>query len=230
MKLKVIITGSTGMVGKGILLECLGRPEVESILVINRKPLDIQHDKITEIVHNDFYNLSTIEPQLKGYNACFFCLGVSAFGMSETDYSRITYDMTLHFADTLLRLNPDMHFCYVSGQGTDSSEKGRVMWARIKGKTENALLGMPFKKSYMFRPGYIQPMKGIKSSTKLYNMLYMVFKPLYPLLKAVFPTQLTSSVQVGNAMINVVLFGSEKKHLTNIDINLLAEKNTLNNV
>jgi len=225
MKLKVIITGSTGMVGKSVLLECIDRPEIESILVINRRPLDIKHDKMTEILLNDFFNLSAIEDKLRGYNACFFCLGVSAFRMSEEEYTRITYDLTLHFADTVLKLNPDLQFCYVSGQGTDSSEIGRVMWARVKGRTENALLNMPFNKSYMFRPGFIQPMKGIRSSTKLYNALYVVFKPFYPLLKALFPKQITSSVQIGNAMINIVIYGSEKIHLNNNDINLLAERN-----
>ena len=225
MKLKVIITGSTGMVGKSVLLECIDRPEIESILVINRRPLDIKHDKMTEILLNDFFNLSAIEDNLRGYDACYFCLGVSAFRMSEADYTRITYDLTLHFADTVLKLNPDLQFCYVSGQGTDSSEIGRVMWARVKGRTENALLNMPFNKSYMFRPGFIQPMKGIRSSTKLYNALYVVFKPFYPLLKALFPKQITSSVQIGNAMINIVIYGSEKIHLNNNDINLLAERN-----
>ena len=225
MKLKVIITGSTGMVGKSVLLECIDRPEIESILVINRRPLDIKHEKVTEILLNDFFNLSAIEDNLRGYDACYFCLGVSAFRMSEEEYTRITYDLTLHFADTVLKLNPDLQFCYVSGQGTDSSEIGRVMWARVKGRTENALLNMPFNKSYMFRPGFIQPMKGIRSSTKLYNALYVVFKPFYPLLKALFPKQITSSVQIGNAMINIVIYGSEKIHLNNNDINLLAERN-----
>jgi uncharacterized protein YbjT (DUF2867 family) len=224
MKLNVIITGSTGMVGKGVLLECLERAEIQAILVINRKPLKIKHDKITEVVLADFFDLSSVEDKLINYDACFFCLGVSAFGMSEEEYIKITYDLTMNFAHTLLKLNPGMIFCYVSGQGTDETEKSKMMWARVKGKTENALLELPFKKAYMFRPGFIQPMKGIKSSTKLYNMLYAVFKPLYPVLKSIVPKQITSTVQVGQAMINSVVFGIEKIHLGNNDINQLAEK------
>ena len=225
MGLKVIITGATGMVGKGVLLECLIRAEVTSVLVINRKPIDIQHEKLTEILHRDFFDLSSIEDQLMGYDACFFCLGVSAFRMSEPDYSKITYDLTLHFAETVLMKNPGIQFCYVSGQGTDSSENGRVMWARVKGRIENKLLSMPFSNAFMFRPGFIQPMKGIKSSTKLYNALYALFKPFYPILKTIFPKQITSSPQLGNAMINIVIYGYNKKYLINNDINLLAEKN-----
>ena len=161
MKIKAIITGSTGMVGKGVLLECLESPHVESVLVINRHSVDLKHEKLKEIIHTDFQDLSAIEEQLTGYNTCYFCLGVSAAGMSEKDYSRITYDLTLNFAQTLLKLNPELTFCYISGAGTDSSEKGRMMWARVKGKTENALLALPFKAAYMLRPAFIQPMKDI---------------------------------------------------------------------
>jgi len=229
MKLKVIIIGSTGMVGKGVLLECLDSPEVESILVINRRTLDIKIDKISEIILEDFFDLTSVQEKLRGYHACFFCLGVSAFGMSETDYTHITYDLTIKFANSLLKINPGISFCYVSGQGTDSSENSRIMWARVKGLTENALLAMPFSKSYMFRPGFIQPMKGIKSSTKMYNVLYAVFKPLYPLLKFIFPKLITSTVQVGKAMINSIVFGYDKIHLDNNDINQLAAFEAKNN-
>ena len=222
MKIKAIITGSTGMVGKGILLECLDSPKVESVLVINRKPVGIKHEKLKEIIHADFYDLSNIEEQLMGYNACYFCLGVSSFRMSEADYTKVTHDLTIHFAETVLRMNPGMTFTYVSGVGTDSSEKSRTMWARVKGKTENDLLAMPFKAAYMFRPGFIQPMKGIKSATKLYNAIYVVFKPLYPLLKTISPNGVTSTVQLGLAMINVTLEGHEKKVLQAKEINELA--------
>lgn len=222
MKIKAIITGSTGMVGKGVLLECLDSPKVESVLVINRKPVGIKHEKLKEIIHADFYDLSNIEEQLMGYNACYFCLGVSSFRMSEADYTKVTHDLTIHFAETVLRMNPGMTFTYVSGVGTDSSEKSRTMWARVKGKTENDLLAMPFKAAYMFRPGFIQPMKGIKSATKLYNAIYVVFKPLYPLLKTISPNGVTSTVQLGLAMINVTLEGHEKKVLQAKEINELA--------
>jgi len=222
MKIRAIITGSTGMVGKGVLLECLDSPIVESVLVINRKTIGIKHEKLTEITHTDFYDLSPVEAQLKGYNACYFCLGVSSFRMSEADYTKVTHDLTLHFAETVLRMNRGMTFTYVSGVGTDSSEKSKTMWARVKGRTENDLLKMPFKAAFMFRPGFIQPMKGIKSATKLYNAIYVVFKPLYPLLKAISPNGITSTVQLGLAMINVTLEGHEKKVLHAKEINELA--------
>ena len=222
MKVKAIITGSTGMVGKGVLLECLENKEVESVLVINREPVGISHKKLKEIIRTDFYDLSGIRDELAGYNACFFCLGVSSFRMSEAKYTKITHDLTINFAETLLELNPEMTFCYVSGTGTDSSEKGRSMWARVKGKTENELLKMPFKSAYMFRPGYIHPMKGIKSKTRLYNALYVVFKPLYPILNFLFPKYVTTTVNTGKAMISAAITGYEKKHLENEDINKLA--------
>jgi len=223
MKIKAIITGSTGMVGKGVLLECLDSPKVESVLVVNRKAVGIQHPKLKEIIHADFYDLNAIKKQMQGYNACYFCLGVSAFRMSEADYTKVTHDLTLHFAETVLRINPEMIFTYVTGVGTDSSEKSRTMWARVKGKTENDLLAMPFKAAYMFRPGFIQPMKGIQSATKLYNAIYVVFKPLYPLLKAIAPNAITSTVQMGQAMINVTTEGYRSKILHSREINELAQ-------
>ncbi len=172
MKIKAIITGSTGMVGKGILLECLENPNVESILVINRKSLGMRHKKLKEIIHKDFYKLEEIEDELEGYNACYFALGISSVGMSETDYTKITYDLTINFAKTLLEKNKEMTFCFVSGYGSDSSEKGKTMWARVKGKTENAILAMPFKNSFAFRPAYIQPIGEVKSKTRLYDFLF----------------------------------------------------------
>ena len=218
MKLKVIITGSTGMVGKGVLLECIDSPDVESILVINRSPVDGKHPKVKEIIHKDFFDWSGIRDQLSGYNTCFFCMGVSSAGMKEADYKRMTYDLTLGFAKVVLFLNPDMTFCYVSGAGTDTSEEGRMMWARVKGKTENDLLSLGFKAAYMFRPGYIHPMRGIKSKTPLYNAFYTVLKPMYPLLKRM-PKYVTDNAIIGNAMIKVALSGYSKKVLESIDIN-----------
>ncbi len=219
-----MITGATGMVGKGVLLECLQNPAVSDVLVLNRRPLGMQHPKLKEIVHANFYDLSAVEAGLRGYNACYFCLGTSAFRMKEEDYRRVTYDLTLHVANTLLRLNPGMTFCYVSGQGTDGTGQGRTMWARVKGQTENALLALPFGGAYMFRPGFIQPLDGIKSSTPLYNTIYKVVNPLFPLLKAAFPSGVTTTRAVGKAMIAAVRNGSPKRVLETADINRLAEQ------
>jgi uncharacterized protein YbjT (DUF2867 family) len=180
--MKAIIFGATGMVGQGVLLECLDDPSVSSVLAVGRRTCGVTHPKLHEIVHSDFLDYSTIEEGLRGYDACFFCLGVSAAGMSEPDYHRLTFDVTLRAAETLARLNPTMTFCYVSGTGTDSSERGRSMWARVKGKTENHLMRVPFKATYMFRPGYIQPMRGVTSSTPLYRVAYAVLGPFYPVL------------------------------------------------
>lgn len=207
------------MVGEGVLNECLKHPEVESVLVINRKPCDVKHDKLKEIIHKDFFDLSQIENQLSEYNACYFCAGVSSVGKKEDEYKRITYDLTINFANTILRLNPEMVFTYVSGVGTDSTEKGRSMWARVKGKTENDLLKLPFKSAYMFRPGYIQPIKGLKRTYKIYKVL----APLYPLLKILFPKYIITLEEIGKAMINVVLKGAEKKILECVDIRKVAE-------
>jgi len=220
MKINAIITGATGMVGKGVLLECLESPAVESVLVIVRKTTGLEHNKMKECIIRDFFDLSPIENELKGHNACFFCLGVSALGLNEEQYTKITYSLTLHFAETLLSLNPDMVFNYVSGTGTDSSGQGRSMWARVKGKTENAILNMGFRDAYAFRPGMIIPEKGVKSSTGWYNAIYTVMKPLFPWMKK--RNFATTTVRVGKAMIATVLKGYDKKHLENIDINRIA--------
>jgi uncharacterized protein YbjT (DUF2867 family) len=217
--IKVIITGSTGMVGKGVLLVCLDNPAVSNILVINRHSLGMQHPKLKEVITNNFYDLSSLEQNLTGYDACYFCLGVSSFRMKEEDYHHITYDLTISVAKTLLRLNPGLVFCFVSGQGTDSTEKGSTMWARVKGKTENALLAMPFKGAYMFRPGYIHPMPGVKSRTPLYNTLIPIIKPLYPILKRIFPNSTTTNEAIGKAMIAVTLNPNPKHILNSPDIN-----------
>jgi nucleoside-diphosphate-sugar epimerase len=220
MKINVIITGATGMVGKGVLLECLESPEVGSVQVLVRTPTGLKHEKLKELIPVDFYNLSGFKNELKGYQACFFCLGVSALGLNEEQYTKITYQMTLHFARTLLDLNPDMVFSYVSGTGTDSTEKGRSMWARVKGKTENAILNMGFRDAYAFRPGLILPEKGIRSRTGWYNALYTAMKPLIPWLKR--QAFATTTARVGQAMIRTAIDGYDKKHLENKDINLIA--------
>ncbi|UCH66397.1 MAG: NAD-dependent epimerase/dehydratase family protein [Ignavibacterium sp.] len=214
MKIKAIITGATGMVGEGVLHECLLYPTVESVLVINRKPCGVKHEKLKEILHKDFLDISAIENELSGYNACYFCMGISSVGKKEDEYKRITYDLTMNFANTLVKLNPGMTFCYVSGVGTDSTEKGRSMWARVKGKTENDLMKLRFKAAYMFRPGYIQPSKGLRNTYKMYKVL----APIYPLIKLLFSKYVTTLREIGLAMINVTLYGSDKKVLECKDI------------
>jgi len=216
--MKIILFGATGWVGQGVLRECLRDPEVERVLVIGRSSIGIQNEKVREIVYRDFLNFSSIEDQLRGYDACFFCLGVSSVGMAEQDYTRVTYDFTMAAAQVLAKQNPGMTFIYVSGTGTDSSEHGRLMWARVKGKTENALFKLPLK-AYMFRPGYIQPLHGIKSKPKLYQMLFSVVGVFYPLLLRIFPKYVTTSEQVGRAMISVAKRGAAKRLLENDDIN-----------
>lgn len=220
MKINAIITGATGMVGKGVLLECLRSPDVNAVLIVNRHSVGISNPKLKEIIHDDFFSLKNISSELSGYNACFFCLGVSSAGMSEKDYFHYTYDLTLSFARHVKDLNPDMTFCYVSGAGTDSSEKGRSMWARVKGKTENDLLSLGFKDAYMFRPGFIRPLKGVRSKTALYNALYVILSPLFPLIMR-FPKMATRSETLSKAMIVVASEGYEKKILESLDINEL---------
>jgi len=214
MKINAIITGTTGMVGEGVLHECLLHPDVETVLVINRKPCGVKHEKLKEIIHKDFLDLSAIEDQLAGYNACYFCAGVSSIGKKEEEYRLITYDLTMNFAKTLVKLNRSMTFCYVSGVGTDSTEKGRSMWARVKGKTENDLMKLPFKAAYMFRPGYIQPTKGLKNTYKIYK----VISPIYPILSLLFSKYMVTLEELGKAMITVTLYGTEKKILECRDI------------
>lgn len=214
MKIKTIITGSTGMVGEGVLYICLNNENVEKVLVINRKPCGVIHPKLKEIIHNDFFNLTEIENQLAEYNACYFCAGVSSIGKSEDEYKKITYDLTLNFAKTLEKLNSEMLFTYVSGTGTDSTEKGKLMWARVKGKTENDLLKLGFKDAYMYRPGYIQPIKGLKNSYKIYKLT----SPFFPILKKLFSKHVITLEELGNSMINVTQNGYEKKVLENLDI------------
>jgi uncharacterized protein YbjT (DUF2867 family) len=219
-KVRAIITGATGMVGEGVLHECLLHPDVEAVLVINRKPCGVSHDKLKEIIHGDFFDLSSIENQLIGYNACFFCLGVSSIGMKEPEYTRISYTLTLNVAQTLSRLNPEMTFCYVSGAGTDSTEKGRLMWARVKGKTENDLARLHFKATYGFRPAFMLPTKGLKNTLSFYKYISW----LYPVVHPLFPNSFGTLKDLGLAMINCVLFGPDKKVLESKDIAELARK------
>lgn len=220
MKIKTIVTGSTGMVGEGVLHECLLSSDVESVLVINRRPCNTQHPKLKEIIHNDFFDFTGIEDQLTGYNACFFCLGISSVGMNEEKYTKITYDLTMTLARSLSKLNPDMTFCYVSGAGTDSTEKGKMMWARVKGKTENDLMKLPFRNAFMFRPGFMQPTKGLKN----FNKMYKVFIPIFPVLNFLFPNFVSTLAQIGIAMINTVNKGCEKQVLEVKDIKELAKR------
>lgn len=215
---KVIITGATGMVGKGIMLECLDHNEISEVLVIGRNPIGIEHPKLKELVHADFSDFSNEKNNLAGYDACFFSIGISAAGLNEEQYTKITHGYTLALAKVLFELNPAMTFNYVSGQGTDSSEKGRVMWARVKGKTENDLLNMGFKQAFMFRPGAIIPLRGIKSRTKSYQFMYDYFMWLVKLIKAISPNSVVNTTQIGLAMINSMMKGYDKKVLTPKDI------------
>lgn len=218
MGVRAIITGATGMVGEGVLHECLQHPEVEKVLIINRRPSGISHPKLEEIVHTNFFDLSSVESRLTGYNACFFCLGVSSIGMKEGKYYHLTFSLTLNFARTILSLNPDSVFCYVSGSGTDSTEIGKSMWARIKGKTENHLILLGFKDAYMFRPGFMYPTPGLKNTLKFYR--YITW--LYPTLRRFFPSHVCTLEEVGLAMIHSVTKGYDKSVLEVEDIVRLA--------
>ena len=214
MKISAIITGATGMVGEGVLHECLQHPDVEKVLVLNRRPGGVQHPKLTELIHQDMSDLSSIRAQLTGYNACYFCLGVTSVGKKEPLYRKLTYDLTLGAARTLLAVNPQMTFSYVSGAHTDSSEKGNSMWARVKGKTENDLLKLGFAHAYMFRPGYLTETPGLKNAHPFYKYL----RWLVPVLKRFFPNAGCSLKELGLAMIHVTLRGYSKNILEVSDI------------
>ena len=215
--MKVLVLGATGMVGRGVLRECLLDPGVDQVITVGRSPAGVHDPKLHEIVSVDFHDFSPIEHELVGIDACFFCMGVSSTGMEEKVYTRITYGFTLSAAQMLSRLHPGMTFIYVSGKGTDSTEKGRVMWARVKGRTENALLQLPLK-AHMFRPGIIEPMDGIRSRTTSYRIGYILAKPLLPLLRATFPKQVLTTRDIGRAMLAVARNGSEKRVLETADI------------
>ncbi len=216
--MKVIITGATGMVGKGVLLECTDHNSVNEVLAIGRNPVDMKHAKLNELIHKDFSDFSETAFDLKGYDACFFCMGVSSVGLKESEYHHLTYDLTLGLARELVKLNPLMTFNYVSGVGTDSTEKGRTMWARVKGKTENDLLKLGFKQAFMFRPGVIIPLRGIKSRTKAYQFMYDYFMWGVKLMKFFSPNSVVSTTELGKAMINTVLKGYPENILHPKDI------------
>jgi uncharacterized protein YbjT (DUF2867 family) len=221
--MKVILFGATGMVGQGVLRECLLDPDVESVLVVGRSPTGQRHAKLRELLRDDFLDYSDVESQLAGFDACFFCLGVSSIGMDEERYRHLTYDITLAAARVLARLNPQMVLVYVSGRGTDSTEHGSLMWARVKGKTENEndLLKLPFKAAYMFRPAGIQPLHGIRSKTAWVQAIYVATSPLLALLNRVAPKYMTTTEQVGRAMIKVARDGFPKPVLESEDISSL---------
>jgi uncharacterized protein YbjT (DUF2867 family) len=216
--MNVIVFGATGMVGQGVLIECLRDPDVTQVLTVGRSVTGQQNPKLREITHSDFLDFSAIEKGLTGYDACFFCLGVSSIGMDEARYRHLTYDITLAAARTLARLNPGMTFTYVTGAGADSTEQGRVMWARVKGKTENDLLRLPFKAAYMFRPGAIQPLHGVRSKTAWVQGLYVATAPLLSFLHRIAPNHVTTTEEVGRAMLGVAKHGYPKPVLEMEDI------------
>lgn len=217
--MNVLLFGATGMIGQGVLREALLDPDVERVVAVGRSATDQQQPKLRDLVVPDIADLTGVESELAGFDACFFCLGVSSAGMSEERYTRVTFDLTLAVAATLARLNPQMTFVYVSGMGTDSTERGRVMWARVKGRTENALLRQPFKAAYMVRPGVIIPLHGIRSKTMWYRLLYAATRPLYPVVKAVAPNAVTTTEQMGRAMLALVRRGYATPILETKDIN-----------
>ena len=213
--------GANGMVGGGVVLECLEDPGVESVLAVGRHSAGLTHPKLRELIQPDLFDLEAAVDELRGYDACFYCVGVSSLGMGEEKYRRITVALTVAVMKVLTEANPRMKLCFVSGQGSDSTAVGRVMWARVKGEAENYVLGLP-QEAYVFRPGFIQPRKGVRSATRLYRALYALTSSLYPLLRRLFPGGVTTSVDVGRAMINAVRRGYPKRILENRDINTLA--------
>ena len=219
MQLKIILTGATGFVGEGVLMECLSHPDIKEVLMVNRKHFDLEHPKLKELILPDFMQTEAFSGRLTGYDACFYCAGISSVGLNEAAYSYITHDITIHFAKQLLALNPDMIFNFISGSHTDSSEKGKVMWARVKGRTENALVALPFKKEYNFRPGFMKPTPGQKNVKRLYRII----GKLYPVLRVVFPDNVSRMQEVGLAMINALTKGYPKQILEVTDIKALAK-------
>jgi uncharacterized protein YbjT (DUF2867 family) len=220
--MKAIVFGATGMVGQCVVRMCLDSPEVTDLLLVGRSPAGVSHSKVRELIQADLHDWSKSETQLAGYDGCFFCLGVSSVGMSEADYLHVTYDLTLAVAKTLVKVNPAATFCYVSGANTDSTGKGNSMWARVKGKTENAVIALGFKGAYMFRPGLIKPLKGVRSRTAAYRAFYATLGWTFPLWQAVAPKFVTTGENIGRAMIRCVTRGYAKPLLENDDINALG--------
>jgi uncharacterized protein YbjT (DUF2867 family) len=216
--MKVILFGATGMVGQAALRECLADPDVECVLAVGRRPVGQQHPKLRELVRADLFDWTGAESGLGGYDACMFCIGVSSVGMTEEAYRHVTYDLTMAAAKVIAQRNSNLTFLYVTGSGTDGTERGRSMWARVKGQTENALLALPFKGAFMFRPGVIIPMHGIKSKTALYQAAYMAMSPFFSVVKALFPRSVTTSEQLGRAMLRVAKQGAPKRILETPDI------------
>ncbi|MBT2323467.1 NAD-dependent epimerase/dehydratase family protein [Variovorax paradoxus] len=219
--MNVLLFGATGMVGQGVLRECLLDADVAQVLCVGRRPSGQTHPKLRELVLPDLFDYSAVEDRLSGFDACFFCLGVSSVGMNEADYRRTTYELTLAAAKVLVRLNPQMNFVYVSGAGTDSSERGPSMWARVKGATENALMRLPFKAAYMFRPGFIQPLHGVRSKVALYRWIYLIANPVFGLVQQLAPHRVTTSEQLGRAMLVVAKRGAPTPLVETRDINAL---------
>jgi uncharacterized protein YbjT (DUF2867 family) len=222
--MKVMLFGATGMIGQGVLRECLLDPDVVQVLAIGRNPTGRRHEKLREVVHKDLLDLTPIRNELVGYGACFFCLGITSAGMNEADYRRVTYDIAMAAARTLVELNQEMTFIFVSGAGADSSERGRTMWARVKGTTENAILALPFRASYVFRPAFVQPMNGIVSRTGWYNAFYRVLGPIYPVLSRLAPGYTLTTEQIGKAMLQVARTGAPKRVLESRDIRSVTLK------
>lgn len=220
--MKILIFGATGMVGQGVLRASLQATDVTLVRCIGRTPLDNRHPKLDEVIHAGLFNYDAIEDKLTGFDACFFCLGVSSSGLNEEKYTRLTYDLTVAVATVLAKLNPGMVFTYVSGSGTDSTAHGKSMWARVKGRTENALLHLPFAGAYMFRPGAIQPLDGISSKTRSYRLFYSLAKPILPLMRRLMPNTILTTTEVGNAMLNAARKGNGRRVLEIIDIKKLA--------
>lgn len=222
--MNVLIFGATGMVGQGVLRECLLARDVVQVRAIGRSRTGVAHAKLNELVHADLFDYSGIQEELKGFNACFFCLGVSSVGMDEAAYRRVTYDLTLAAARTLAPLNPGMTFVYVTGAGTDSTEKGRSMWARVKGETENALQRLPFKAVYLFRPGIIRPLHGARPKVGWIYATYLLMSPIFGLARRLFPRAVLTTEVVGQAMLNVVRHGAPQPVLEIADIDAAAKR------
>ena len=218
--MKVILTGASGMVGEGVLHECLNHPDIEKVLVIGRRPIGLKHPRLNEIILKDLYNLEPIRNEITGYDSCLFCLGISSVGLDADDYFNITYTLTTDFARVVADQNPGMTFCYISGAATDSSEKGKIRWARVKGKTENDLMKLPFKAVYNFRPGYLHPTRGLKNTKSFYK--YIAW--MYPVIKRIMPNSSSTLAELGQAMINAIKYGYNKNILEVKDIKLIANQ------